>query len=136
MKRSDFLYEHPCGLRIGRALREDEVAALCGGETRDMGNGFVWRPLPVAEVEGGVLVMSLCFYRGTLVTANVRVGDPAAVGQGWENWSEAEERACVKRTEKWLRTLGYRPGNYRWCEIFTGYDAKGGSGGGVIRFHA
>lgn len=137
MRREDFVFDHPCGLTIGRNLAEDAVASLAGGTRGETGNGFAWYHLPEALVEGGVLAMGLCFFDGTLITMHVRVGDPAVTGEhGWENWSEAEERACVKRTEKWLRSLGYAPGNRRWCEIFTGYDARGGSGGGVIRFHA
>ena len=135
MRMDDFMFEHPCGLAITRELAETAVTAVTGGTPGEMGNGFVWHHLPVAPVEGGVLGMGLCFYHGTLVTVNARVGDPTVVEDGWDDWSEAEERACVKRTEKWLRTLGYRPGNQRWCEIWVGYDARGGSGGAVIRFH-
>ena len=135
MWREDFSFDHPCGLRIERKLAEETVASVAGAVRGETGNGFAWYHLPVAPVEGGVLAMGLCYFDGTLVTMHVRVGDPAVVADGWDGWSETEEKACVRRTEKWLRTLHYRPGNYRWCEIFTGYDANGGSGGGVIRYH-
>ncbi|WAC17763.1 hypothetical protein OVA24_10965 [Luteolibacter sp. SL250] len=129
------MLHHPCGLRIARGMEEKQAVLLCGSTEEEMGNGFVWRHLPQAPVEGGLLAAGLCFYQGDLVTVSLRVGDAGSGSVGWENWTEAEERECVRRTGKWLRGLGYKPGNHRWCEISLGYDPGSGSGGAVVRFH-
>lgn len=116
-------------------MDEKQVARVCRSAPEEMGNGFVWRHLPLTPVDGGVLAAGLCFYRGDLVTMSLRVGDAGSGADGWESWTEAEERECVRRTGKWLRTLGCKPGNYRWCEISLSYDSRSGSGGAMVRFH-
>ena len=135
MHPPDFSLRHPCGLHITRDLPESEVTAVRGARVDQMGNGFAWHHLPVSPIGGGELGAALCYHLGKLVSISVRVGDSSIAECGWEDWSQANERACVKRTEKWLRALGYRPGNQRWYEIRVGYDIGSGSGGGVIRYH-
>jgi|GEM_PF-5614100 len=135
MLSGEFVLHHPCGLRIARGMDEKQAASLCGSAPEEMGNGFVWRHLPQAPVDAGVLAAGLCFYRGDLVTVSLRVGNAKPDTDDWKSWTEAEERECVRRTGKWLRGLGYKPGNYRWCEICLGYDPRSGSGSAVVRFH-
>ncbi|RYD85879.1 MAG: hypothetical protein EOP84_00945 [Verrucomicrobiaceae bacterium] len=135
MLDGDFRVLHPCGLRIDRGLDEKEVARAYGSAPEEMGNGFVWYHFPPAAVEGGVLAAGLCFHGNVLVTVGLRVAEAGTPGDGWDRWSAAEERECVRRTGKWLRSLGYKPGNYRWCEIRLGYDSRTGSGGAVVSLH-
>ncbi len=60
--------------------------------------------------------------------------NPERYGHGWNDWSEAKERACATDTEKWLSNLGYKLGIFPWGEIWAGYDAKGGSGSAGVRY--
>jgi len=115
-------------------MAESEAALRSASAPREMGNGFVWYHLPEAPVDGGILATGLCFCQGVLVTVNLRVAAGDEI-HGWDQWDETEERACVRRTGRWLRSLGCKPGNYRWCEILLGYDSRSGSGGAVVRFH-
>ncbi len=105
-----------------------------GTNKQDMGTGYVWYSLPVAAIDGKDLSVSLCFHDGVLDSLRISVVDPDQYGSGWDDWSEEKERLCAKHTEDWLRAAGYPTGRFAWGEVWAGYDSKGGSGGGGIRY--
>jgi hypothetical protein len=133
MNSLEFTLDHPCGIRISRKLLESDVNALKGVAKKDMGTGYIWYSLPVSDVGSDNISTSLCFHRGMLDSVIFAVSDPS-LGNSWADWSEAKERERAKRTERWLFALGYSVGTYEWGEIWAGFDAKGGSGGGGIRY--
>ncbi len=134
MESREFSLDHPCGVRICRILREAEVADLDGTNKQDMGTLYVWYSLPVAAIDEQRLAVSLCFHNGVLDSLRIAMVHPDLYGSGWDDWSEEKERLCAEHTEDWLREAGYPTGTYPWGEVWAGYDSKGGSGGGCIRY--
>ena len=134
MNTPEFVLQHPCGLTISRRLAESDLAAVPGATREDMGTGFVWFSLPLASIGGSKVAMRLCFQGSALGSLHVALADPGLYGGRWGDWSEEKERLRAKHTEDWLRTLGFPTGTYTWGEVWAGYDPKGASGGGVIRF--
>ena len=133
MHPPDFIFDHPSGLRISRALRETEVATLEGVSKRDMGTNYVWYSLPNRNSGSENILISLCFHSGTLDSISIAIDDPD-LGSSWSDWSEQKERMRADRTEAWLAAQGYPTGTYPWGEIWAGYDPKGGSGSAGIRY--
>ena len=133
MHPPDFIFDHPSGLRISRALRETEVATLEGVSKRDMGTNYVWYSLPNRNSESENILISLCFHSGTLDSISIALNDPD-LGSSWSDWSEQKEWMRADRTEAWLAAQGYPTGTYPWGEIWAGYDPKGGSGSAGIRY--
>jgi hypothetical protein len=135
MNTPEFVLQHPCGLTISRRLAESDVAAVHGATRQDMGTGFVWYSLPMASICGSEVAMRLCFHESALDSLHVALADPGLYGGSWGDWSEERERLRAKNTEDWLRTLGYSTGTFAWGEVWAGYDPKGASGGGGIRYY-
>jgi hypothetical protein len=116
-------------------LTESDIPKISGITKRDMGTGFVWYSLPLADLSDSRIAMSLCFHKGILDQLNIAVvtgGEKLS----WDDWSEEKERTRARHTENWLSKIGYRPGKYPWGEIWAEYDPKGGVGGGGLRYFA
>lgn len=135
MRPTEFIFDHPSGLRISRGLREADVASFPGVGRRDMGTGYVWYSLPNGNSECDPILMSLCFQAGSLNSISIALNDPD-LGSSWADWSEEKERTRADRTEAWLGAQGYPTGNYSWGEIWAACDPKGGSGGAGIRYNS
>ena len=134
MNTREFVLKHPCGLTISRRLAESDVAAVHGTTKQDMGTGFIWYSLPLATINGSKVAMSLCFHKSVLDSLHLALSDPALYGASWSDWSEDRERLRARHTEDWLRALGYMTGTFAWGDVWAGYDLKGASGGGCVRY--
>ncbi|NRB75733.1 MAG: hypothetical protein HRU46_15340 [Verrucomicrobiales bacterium] len=132
----DFILHHPSGIEISSLLQPAEVARFDGASEDDMGNGVIWYSLPVSEIEGEDVTIRLCFAGNRLHMISLGLADENKYGSGWNDWSEAKERTRAAHTERWLRGMGYTPGQYDWGEVWVGYDEKGASGGAGISFKA
>ena len=135
MHSREFTFNHTAGIRISRNLRECDVSGLDGVTRRDMGTGYVWYSIPCSESDPTNILFSLCFHSGILDSISLAVCD-AALGSSWNDWSEDKERMRAKLTEDWLAANGYTTGSYPWGEIWAGYDPKGASGGGGIKYNS
>ncbi len=135
MQSREFTFDHPSGIRISRNLRESDVTGLDGVTRRDMGTGYVWYAIPCSESDSTKILISLRFHSGILDSLSLAVSD-ADLGSSWSDWSEDKERTRAKRTEDWLADNGYATGSYPWGEIWVGYDPKGASGGGGIKYNS
>ena len=78
--------------------------------------------------------MSLCFHNSALDSLSLALTDAALYGASWSDWSEERERLRARHTEDWLLALGYPAGTFSWGEVWAGYDPKGASGGGGVRY--
>lgn len=134
MPAAEFILEHPSGLRISRHLKEAEVAVLEGVVRREAGADCLWYTLPPFASGGMDLVVSLYFFRGRLGSLNLAPSDPGTGGSGWDAWSEKCERKSAELAKGWLKAMGYRTGTHAWGEVWAGYDAKSGWGGGTVRY--
>jgi len=130
---AEFVLEHPCGLRIERTLLESEASAIDGVTVRDMKTGYVWYDLPEAEIAGSPILVALCFFERSLNRVTFSVSDEV-YGTSWSDWSESKERARTEATRKWLDSLGYPVGKYRWGSVYAEFDPRGGGGGGGVVF--
>jgi len=128
-----FVLEHPCGLRVERSLQESLVQQVDGVSSRDMGTGYVWYRLPLAEIAGRRISMSVCFHEHRLESLSLADVDPE-FGTSWDDWSEAKEKARADATKRWLEAVGYPVGDYDWGVVWAGTDPKTGDGGGGVRF--
>ncbi|MCG8436130.1 MAG: hypothetical protein MJA83_19090 [Gammaproteobacteria bacterium] len=124
------------GVTISRRLKESDVVALGGVEATDMGNGYVCYRLPVVTIEDASVSFILYFNKGVMESVTVRARSSETHAGGWSDWSEEEEKRCAEYTSAWLLKAGCPPGQYSWGEVWAGYDTKGASGYGVIRYAA
>ena len=124
---------HPCGLRIEKGLLESEASAVDGVVVRDMKTGYVWYDLPEACIAGQQIVVGLCFFERALHSIVFAVSDQL-YGTSWADWSESKERARAEATQKWLESVGYPVGEYRWGSVYAEFDPRGGSGSAGVRF--
>ncbi len=77
----------------------------------------------------------MCFHNSVLELISFCVVDPGLYGKSWDDWSEEKEKLCAKHTGEWLVSNGYKIGKFSWGEVWVGYDSKGGSGHGSIRYN-
>jgi len=130
----EFLLLHPSGIKISPALKIEDLGKIKEIKERDMLNGWVWFDLPAVEINGKDVIFNLSFFKNQIKSVNISVSDPHLYGSDWENSSEEKELLRAKHTGEWLTAIGYTPGKYSWGEVWAGYDSKGGSGYGSIRF--
>jgi len=121
------------GITISSKLTEVEVSSLPEVTQRDMKNGYVWYALPPIKVNGEVVIFDICFYEEKIESVSIYISNPQKYG-GWSDFSEARQKSRAIDTEAWLSRLGHHVGNYPWGQIWSGYDSKGGSGHGVVRY--
>lgn len=134
MKKREFILNHPLGFTISKELKENEISSNYKFEKDDMGNGYVWYDVPETEILGKTLIFRMCFYNGTLDFLSFALVDPELYGKSWDDWSEEKEILCASHTREWLEKNGYKIGKFNWGEVWTGYDPKGGLGGGGVRY--
>jgi len=134
MEPGEFTLDHPCGVRIERALQQSAVAQLNDQHKQDMGTGYVWYSLSLADIDQKKVAVSLCFHEGVLDSLTITLVEDGLYGSSWADFAEEKERLRAKHTEEWLRAAGYPTGSFSWGEIWAGYDSKGGSGYGIIRY--
>ena len=130
----EFKLDLPNGITISSVLSETEVSVLSDVNKRDMKNGYVWYSFPSTEVKGKKISFELCFFEGVIQSINIAMLNSELYGGGWNDFSETKEKKRAKDTEKWLSSIGYKIGKYSWGEVWAGYDSKGGSGCGVVRY--
>jgi hypothetical protein len=131
---SAFCIPHPCGVSLGRETRPADVVSIEGAEFSETipGSGYYRIPPFTAY---GELVACLVYVSGNRVTQlSFGLADPEKYGSSWEDATEAKERQCAEDTEKWLAHLGVPSGEYSWGTVWTGFDMKGFSGGGLVRY--
>jgi len=95
-------------LLIEANLKETDAEKFASSK-QDMQNGYIWYTLPEEQVNNTNVIFSLCYHLNKL------------------------ERA--KDTEQFLRSLGYPPNKYKWGEIWSIVDSKGGFAKGGIRYN-
>jgi len=136
MKQKEFTLRHPLGFTISKSLTEREISSVFHFQKDDMGNGYVWYRIPKTEILGKSLNFSLCFHDGILEFVSFCVVVPELYNKSWDDWSEEKEKLCAKHTGDWLVSNGYKIGKFSWGEIWVGYDSKGGSGHGSVRYNS
>jgi len=134
LKEIEFYLLHPCGIEISSELEELAVESLENLTKRDMETGWVWYDLPIGEIQGVEVHVSLCFKGGVLESISFALKDEQLYGSSWDDWSREKEILRGKDTAEWLKRQGYEIGSHVWGEVWAGFDEKGGSGGGGIRF--
>lgn len=129
-----FSISHPVGIELTSELKESELWSVSGVKERDMYNGWVWYDLPTAEIQEKSVIFSISFFKKDIRKINIGLIDPDLYGSGWDEWSEEKELLRIEHIREWLTAIGYKSGKYSWGEVWVGYDSKGGSGYGSIRF--
>src|SRR5690606_17793481 len=99
-----------------------------------MKNSYVWYTLPTVDINGELVVFSLCFFSSRIQSLSISIANTQKYGSCWNDFSEAKEKLRAKDTEKWLSSIGYQTGKYSWGEVWAGYDSKGGFGHAVVRY--
>lgn len=131
MNPIEFRLEHTAGVTICRSSHFKQLEVVEGSNVREMGMGYTWVDLPLAEISGLNLSISVCFRDEAVESLSFSVIYADRFGSGWNDWSEEKEQLRAKEIEKWLQKEGYPSGSYDWREVWTGFDSKGGCGIGV-----
>ena len=105
-----------------------------GVKTRDMNTGYRGYDLPVSEIDGSEVAVSLCFCRFGLKELRFAFSDPESYGSDWDEWSEENEKVRASDTGVWLKNMGFPPGRYWWGEIWAEYESQSASGYAGVRF--
>ena len=134
LNSKEFDLQHPSGLRIHRGLSEVDTENTPGVSRSDMQTGYVWYRLPTSLMGSQRVAMSLCFFKRQFDSISLAVSEER-FGLSWNDWSESKERDRTEATRLWLEEIGYPVGEYSWGRIWAEFDAKGGSGGGGVRFN-
>lgn len=105
-------------------------------EIRDMGNGYKWLDIKNIKVENQYFIIALCFKDEELSEASLVFDDsPFVLTSGWSSRRQQKEKDDLKKYQVWL---GHEFGNttkFKWGEVWTDYDPKGGSSSIRIRYN-
>jgi hypothetical protein len=130
----EFSIKTPFGVTLSKQLKEADAIAIPNVKTNNVGNGYVWHMLPAFDMHGSKISFALCFHNTQLTSISLAILNPDLYGHDWNDWSEEKEKLQAKHTAEWLHGIGYPVGSYNWGQVWAGYDAKAGSGHGVIRY--
>lgn len=122
-------------MTLGPATTLTEVESLASGESALVAPNHHIIRIPPFTCEGRLIACTAYFTFEKLIQLGLAVAE-SRYGESWKDATEEKERLRAEDTEKWLRGLGYPPGDYPWGSVWVGFDLKGFSGGAVISYHA
>jgi hypothetical protein len=77
---------------------------------------------------------SLCFKNENLDYINFGFSSLDELSQTWADWSEKKELIKKESYEKWLTDILKGKRKFKWGNIETSYDPKGGGAGIIINY--
>lgn len=121
-----------------RAEIEPQITHLVE-RSRDHGNGYAWLYLHSLSFGGQPAIVSLCFQDGRLEQAGWGVTLPdAAEEDGWPTRGAIDAEIAFVR-KALAENLGFGPNwkspmTFKWGEIWSSFDAKGGFASNGLRY--
>jgi len=83
--------------------------------------------LPDIPLQNGRLIVSVGFHEERLASVSLFLS-AEQFGSSWDDWSEQRERERQSFQERWLaEEVGVPCGRYRWGQVSSGYDPRGGT---------
>ena len=124
-------------LRIGHRLSRAEFLSRPVGKSARIAvknEPFCSYNIGTHEVSGLVFNVTVYFHDELLESVSMNsVNDE--LGTSWSDWSEEKELKKKEIHDAWLKNLlGRASSDYKWGEVWSGYDSKTGSSSIEIRY--
>ena len=136
-KRSGELVIESIPLRIGPHLSRTEFLSLPIGKSASIvvkNEPFCSYNIGRHEISGVVFIVTVYFYNELLESVNLSSVDKES-SASWSDWSEQKELKKKEIHDRWLKNiLGNASFNYKWGEVWSGYDSKAGFSSIEIRY--
>ena len=124
-------------LRIGRRLSRSEFLYLPVGKAAKIvvkNEPFCSYNIGQHEISDLVFVVIIYFYGELLESVSLTSVDDKT-SESWTDWSEEKELEKKEIHERWLnQLLGKSSFQYKWGEVWSGYDPKAGFSSIEIRY--
>ena len=131
---SAFQICHPSGITIGQKTSPELLASIDGVKHSEISSEHSNYAIPPFEVLGRKVGCIVYVKTGAIEMLSMGIDDAELYGEGWKDVTEEKERRRAKDTADLLAELGVPVGNYSWGTVSAGFDVKGFSGGGHVRY--
>jgi hypothetical protein len=135
-KKSGELIVESIPLRIGPHLSRTEFLSLPVGKSASIvvkNEPFCSYSIGTHEISGLVFSVAVYFYDELLESVNISSVDNESAS--WSDWSEQKELEKKEVHDRWLKKLLRKASShYKWGEVWSGYDSKGGFSSIEIRY--
>lgn len=115
-------------MRIGPHLSRTEFLSLPVGKSASIvvkNEPFCSYNIGTHEISGLVFSITVYFYDELLESVNISSVDNESAS--WSDWSEQKELEKKEGHDRWLKNLlGKASSQYKWGEVWSGYDSKAG----------
>ena len=104
-------------------------------ETRDMNNGWKWLDIKNIHIGDKYFIISLCFKEEELAELSIVLkNNPFDLNPSWNKWSEKREKEKLKEYQGWVTQELGKKRNFKWGDVWTSYDSRGGFSSIGIRY--
>ncbi|MBD0401029.1 hypothetical protein [Flammeovirga sp. EKP202] len=103
-------------------------------ETLDYKNGYKWINLKEVELPGAFFHFNFCFKNDQLDFIDFGFSLLSELKKTWADWTEANELRKKELYERWLTDNLSQRRKFKWGNIETDYDPKGGTARIMIKY--